>query len=123
MLKEKMKRDEKMTKMKNKKAKEQQEEFSLHNTESTNKAMYDLMINDHKKEFNIFNILSLAPSGLTLYDLIRITNITCEGLDFGNWSEFLTKIFTSEKVEISDTTNNVPVITKSQTLVMSKHDS
>ena len=97
--------------MKNKKAKEQQEEFSLHNIESTNKAMYDLMINDHKKEFNIFNILSLAPSGLTLYDLIRITNITCEGLDFGNWCEFLTKIFTSEKVEISDTINNV--ITKS----------
>ena len=99
--------------MKNKKAKEQQEEFSLHNIESTNKAMYDLMINDHKKEFNIFNILSLAPSGLTLYDLIRITNITCEGLDFGNWCEFLTKIFTSEKVEISDTINNGPVITKS----------
>ena len=99
----------------------------LFNTEKVNSAIYELMMKFHQKEFNIFNILSLAPSGLTLFDLIRITNIHCEGLDFGNWSDFLTKFFSSEKLERSETkssfSSNEPALTKSQTLQMRKHDS
>lgn len=105
MIKEQTQRDDKAAKEKDKRAKEQQKLNMDQNIQVVNSEMYKLMMQFHPEEFNIFNILCLTPNGLTLYDLIRITNMTKDkdALPFGKWDEFLSKIFNIEKLEKSET--------------------
>lgn len=70
-----------------------QEENEGHNSQVLNQILFEELLKDHPDEFNIFLILGFAPSGLTLYDLIRITNIQNADIKFGKWEEFLSKFF------------------------------
>lgn len=69
------------------------------NTDKINRILHEMLTKQNKSEFNIFIILCFAPKGLTLFDLIRLTNIKNDEISFGAWESFLQKFFTTQKDE------------------------